>query len=330
MVCTYWINVQFVNKPLLSYSIFTHLSLRISALNHQRAIWLALTAVLLWSTVATAFKLTLAQLTPIQMVFAASATSCVFLLLLAVKRKRLSLLWPTFRQAPKTYLFLGLLNPLGYYLILFQAYDLLPAQQAQAINYSWAITLTIMSAVFLHHPFRKHDALAAVLCYAGVVVIATQGQWLSLSVTSPLGVALALISTLLWAGYWIINRTQSADPIITLLLGFMVALPLSLLLLLYEGASWQAVTWQGYSSAIYIGLFEMGATFVLWLSALKQTDNTARLSNLIFLSPFLSLIILNQVIDEPIALSTIVGLCFIICGLLFQQWRNRINAAMVS
>ncbi|MDP5255185.1 MULTISPECIES: DMT family transporter [unclassified Vibrio] len=299
-------------------------------MNHQRAIWLALTAVLLWSTVATAFKLTLAQLTPVQMVFAASATSGLFLLLLAAQRRHLPLLWPTFRQAPKTYLLLGLLNPLGYYLILFQAYDLLPAQQAQAINYSWAITLTIMSAIFLHHPFRKHDVVAAVLCYAGVVVIATQGQLLSLSVTSPFGVVLALISTLLWAGYWIINRTQSAEPIITLLLGFLVALPLSLLLMLLEGASWQAVTWQGYSSAIYIGLFEMGATFVLWLSALKQTDNTARLSNLIFLSPFLSLIILNQVIDEPVAISTIIGLCLIILGLVFQQWRNRVMATMTS
>ena len=32
----------------------------------------------------------------------------------------------------------------------------------------------------------------------------------------------------------------------------------------------------------YVGLFEMGITFVLWLSALKSTNNTARISNLIF------------------------------------------------
>ena len=32
----------------------------------------------------------------------------------------------------------GLLNPCLYYLVLFKAYELLPAQQAQALNYSWA------------------------------------------------------------------------------------------------------------------------------------------------------------------------------------------------
>lgn len=55
----------------------------------------------------------------------------------------------TFLANPLYYILLGAINPLAYYLVLFKSYDLLPASQAQPLNYSWAITLTLMAAVFL-------------------------------------------------------------------------------------------------------------------------------------------------------------------------------------
>jgi drug/metabolite transporter (DMT)-like permease len=63
----------------------------------------------------------------------------------------------------------------------------------------------------------------------------------------------------------------------------------------------------------------MGITFVLWLSALKSTNNTARISNLIFASPFISLILLATIIGEEIHPSTLIGLVLIIIGLIVQQ-----------
>ncbi len=37
----------------------------------------------------------------------------------------------------------------------------------------------------------------------------------------------------------------------------------------------------------------MGITFIFWLKALKEAPNTATVSNLVFLSPFISLIIIS-------------------------------------
>ena len=81
--------------------------------------------------------------------------------------------------------------------------------------------------------------------------------------------------------------------------------------------------WQGWVGAIYIGLFEMGFAFVAWLSALRYAENTSKISNLIFISPFVSLLLLNVIIDKPIYPATIVGLVFIIIGLLIQQLKNK-------
>ncbi|MGR5352981.1 DMT family transporter [Vibrio sp. DNB22_19_2] len=290
-------------------------------MNERRALGFGLSAVLLWSTVATAFKLTLAEFTPIQMLTMASIVSAIALTMVCGVQGKLNQLSTTFLSNPWYYLLLGLINPLAYYLILFKAYDLLPASQAQAINYSWAITLTLMAAVFLGQKIRGKDWIACCFSYAGVIVIATKGNVLGMEFESPLGVGLALLSTLLWASYWILNTKNKADPVVGVLLGFLVAIPLAIGLSLYEGASWSQISAKGWAAVTYVGLFEMGVTFVLWLTALKLTENTARISNLIFASPFISLALLATIIGEEIHPSTLIGLVLIISGLVIQQVR---------
>ncbi|EIO4106569.1 DMT family transporter [Vibrio vulnificus] len=298
-------------------------------MNERRALGFGLSAVLLWSTVATAFKLTLAEFSPIQMLTVASVVSAMALLTICALQGKLTQISTTFLSNPWYYLLLGLINPLAYYLILFKAYDLLPASQAQAINYSWAITLTLIAAVFLGQKIRKQDWVACVFSYVGVIVIATKGDLLGLSFESPVGVALALTSTLLWAGYWILNTKNQADPIVGVLLGFLVAIPFAIALTVIEGQSWGQISMHGWLAVTYVGLFEMGVTFVLWLSALKLTNNTARISNLIFASPFISLMLLSSIIGEEIHPTTLIGLMLIIAGLVIQQikWGKRKYAA---
>lgn len=295
--------------------------------NERQALIYGISAVLLWSTVATAFKLTLAEFTPIQMLTAASLVSAMALFVICGVQGKLGQLKSTFAANPWFYLLLGLINPLFYYLILFKAYDLLPASQAQPLNYSWAITLTLMAAVFLGQKIRKQDWAACLLGYAGVVVIATKGNVLALEFENPLGVGLALLSTVLWAGYWILNTKNKADPVLGVLLGFLVALPFAFAISFYEGASWEHISLKGWVAVTYVGLFEMGVTFVLWLSALKATENTARISNLIFTSPFISLMLLATIIGEEIHPSTFIGLVMIVVGLLIQQIKRKPRAS---
>ncbi|WCE31179.1 DMT family transporter [Vibrio sp. SCSIO 43137] len=291
-------------------------------MNERRAIGYGLAAVLLWSTVATAFKLTLAEFNPIQMLTVTSVVSAIALYMVCKVQGKSHQIAATFFANPFYFLLLGLINPLAYYLTLFKAYDLLPASQAQPINYSWAITLTIMAALFLGQKIRKQDWLACLLGYCGVVVIATKGDVFALQFDSPMGVGLAILSTLLWAGYWILNTKNKADPIIGLLLGFLIALPFAIAICLYEQASWD-ISFNGWLAVTYVGLFEMGITFVLWLSALRSTENTSRISNLIFISPFISLFLLSHIIGEQIHPSTFVGLVLIVIGLIVQQIKGK-------
>ncbi|WP_241970349.1 DMT family transporter [Idiomarina seosinensis] len=289
--------------------------------NDKRAMIFALAAVLLWSTVATAFKITLNYLTPLQMVTAASTVSFFILLAIALSRGKQQLLLLELRRMPLYYLLIGLLNPTLYYLVLFQAYQLLPASEAQPLNYTWAIALTFMAAFFLKQKIRKRDWIASAFGYLGVLIIATRGDILGLSFSNPWGVFWALLSTFLWASYWIINTKRNAESIVQLVLAFGLALPFLIVLSLMT-TDWSGIPWQGWLAVSYVGLFEMGVTFLLWMTAMKTASNTSLISNLIFLSPFISLLLLNQIIGETIHLSTILGLVLIISGLIFQRLRS--------
>jgi drug/metabolite transporter (DMT)-like permease len=169
------------------------------------------------------------------------------------------------------------------------------------------------------------DLVAAAVCYGGVVVIATQGDFSSFAGANILGVSLALLSTFVWAGYWTLNIRDERAPIIGLCLNFVVALPVTFILcLLFSTLSIPA---RGFLGAAYVGLMEMAIAFLFWSSALRLTENASRVSNLIFLAPFVSLIIINQVLGEQIYSTTVIGLALIVAGLLYQQYVHRAHRA---
>jgi len=286
------------------------------------AILYALVAVLLWSTVATAFKITLQYMSPLTMVAGASLASAIVLGCVLVIQGKATQALPLLKRHPIYFFMLGAINPAIYYLILFQAYNLLPASQAQPLNYTWAIALTLLAAVVLKQKIRKRDWSACILGYAGVVLIATQGSFAQLGELNYLGIGLALVSTFLWAGYWILNTKHAGDPVITLFWCFTLMLPILLPLAwaMHDGTS---IPWQGWLAVTYVGVFEMGITFVLWLQAMRLTTNTSTVSNLIFISPFISLLLLATFLDEKITHATVGGLLLIVVGLLIQQWRRK-------
>ncbi len=289
--------------------------------NQGKAYMYGLVAVLLWSTVASAFKLSLRYFTPPQLLLYASVTSLIVLGAILTIQGKLGLIATCGRKCLIHSLLLGFLNPFLYYLILIKAYDLLPAQEAQPLNYTWALTLALLSIPLLGQKISFRDLLAGLICYSGVLVISTRGDILSFHFTDPLGVTLALVSTLIWALYWIFNTRSTLDPVVGLFLNFAFGTPLVLLFCL--GFSTVAPSSPaGMMGAAYIGLFEMGITFVLWLTALRLSSNASRIGNLIFLSPFLSLIFIRFLVGEQILPSTLVGLGLIIAGLTLQRLGN--------
>lgn len=301
---------------------------------NTKSILYALVAVLSWSTVATAFKITLQYLTHFEMVLVASATAMVvFAIALTIQGK-----WHLVRHLEARrwgyYALLGLLNPVAYYLVLFKSYDLLPAQVAQPINYTWPIVLLIMLALFSGQKIYRGKYIGMFLSFLGVAMISlgispapSQGGE---NEGRMLGLVLGFFSAFLWATYWMVNNRNkqqssqdgssegTSEGAMPLFLSFFFGTLYLSIAALFTGVDYSSAT--GILAGMYVGCFEMGIPFIFFAMALRTTSNPALVNQISYLSPFLSLFLIAIFLGETIAITTVIGLALIVTGIVLNEF----------
>lgn len=287
--------------------------------NQKLAYIYALLAVTCWSTVATAFKIALQHVDYVQLLMFSSFVAALALFIIILIQGKFKSIKNQSTRDVFLSMFLGFLNPLFYYLVLFKAYSLLPAQQAQTLNYTWVIMLVLLSIPFLKQKVSFVSIISVFICFFGAFVISTGGNILNMQFTSLPGVLLALGSSIIWALYWIFNLKDKRDEILKLFMNFSFGFILSLIST-YFLSEYKIPDLKGFLSVTYIGLFEMGITFMFWLKALNYSKSSAKISHLIYLSPFVSLVLINFILKEPIKISTLLGFCLILLGIFIQEY----------
>lgn len=279
-------------------------------------------AVLFWSTVATAFKIALREYDFIRLIFYASGVTVALLFLVLIFQNKTGLIFHQTRRQWMNSALMGAFNPLLYYLVLFKAYSLLPAQVAQPVNMIWPVTLALLSVPLLKQKISWLNFAALFISLTGVFFIASQGGGDGFKNTSILGLSLAVGSSVLWSLYWILNVLDRRDEIIKLFLnfafGFLFLIPVVALF-----SSFKIHPGNGLTAIIYVGIFEVGITYILWLKAMNYSTNNAKIGNLVYFAPFLSLVFIRFILKEQIFATTFIGLIFIVAGVLVQQIRKK-------
>ncbi len=300
------------------FNIKYNLYLILMEKNQKKAYAFALTSVFFWSTIATAFKLTLrytgySELLLLSIIFSLTALSII----VTFEKK-----WGLFLQLRRKDLIhsamLGFLNPFLYYILIFRAYSVLPAQIAQILNQIWGIVIVLLSIPLLKQKIGFVSVSGVFVSFFGVVVLSTGGSFSFGNIQEPLGISYALISSIVWSLFWIFNTKNRTDPVISLTINFFSGFIFAVIyFVLLENTG--NFNFKSIAGSAYIGFFEMGITFLLWLKALKCSITTARVSILIYLAPFLSLIFIYFILGEKILLSSLIGLLFIISGIIISR-----------
>jgi len=298
----------------------------------RKAYIYAALAILCWASVSTAFKIALRSLSPLGLLFFSSLSALILLGIVNIGLAFRKGTWSYFTLSTKQLyrsLISGMLNPFLYYLVLFEAYNRLRAQEAQVLNYTWAIVLSIFAAILLKKRLKLSDLLALSISFVGVLLIATKGDLLSAHFDDAWGTILAVGSSIIWSLYWIINMQEELKLSLRLMYNFLFGtLFIScyyLFITIFRGQCpllfiADAILWSALLPALYVGVFEMGLTFLIWNKALNSTSNTARITNLIFITPFISLMLISLILREAIHSSTWWGLVAIVIGNVMQQF----------
>jgi len=280
-------------------------------------------AIFFWSTIPTVFKIGLRELEVLPMLTIATITSTLALFIIVIAGKKLELLRKNSAKDLLNSALLGLINPFIYYLILLKAYKLLPAQVAQPLNMVWPIILVFLSVPVLKQKIPVKSFAALFVSFAGVYVISSQGHPLHPGKSDATGVLLATGSSVFWALYFIFNMKDKRDESIKLFTNFFFASIYLIITILIIGKPGLTISFKGAAASVYVGIFEMGITFFFWLKALQLATTSDKVSNFVYLAPFISLIFVHFIIKEPVYYTTPAGLLFIIAGIFIQNRRSK-------
>ena len=276
-------------------------------------------AILFWSTVPTAFKISLREMDILPMLTIASLTSALVLLIIVLAGNKFYLIKESTGKELFKSAILGFINPFIYYLILLNAYKLLPAQVAQPLNMIWPIILVFLSALLLGQKIEMESFIALFISFIGVYIISSQGNPFKPGHSDMTGVILATGSSIFWALYFILNVKDKRDEAVKLLLNFLFGSFYLIVAMIITG-KWQVeIGFKGAMASVYIGVFEMGISFLFWLKALQLASSTDKVSNLVYFGPFLSLVFVHFILHEPVYYTTPAGLILIISGILVQN-----------
>jgi drug/metabolite transporter (DMT)-like permease len=188
----------------------------------------------------------------------------------------------------------------------------------------WPIILVFLSVPILRQKIENKSFIALFISFIGVYTISSQGMLFKPGHSDLTGVFLATGSSIFWAFYFILNVKDKRDEGVKLFLNFMFGSIYLIITMIFAGKLQIETGIKGIASSVYIGIFEMGITFLFWLKALQMASTTAKVSNLVYIAPFLSLVFVHFILHEPVYYTTPLGLVLIISGIFIQNKRSKI------
>jgi drug/metabolite transporter (DMT)-like permease len=169
----------------------------------------------------------------------------------------------------KVYAF-GTIGLFGYHFLYFTAFRLSPTAETGLIAYLWPLFIVLMSGLLPGERLRAPHVIGALIAFAGaaVIVLGREGA----AEGSALGLVLAFICAVTWAGYSVLSRRLGEVPTESVTVFCLATAGLSLVShLAMEETVWPAGA-TGWASVLALGIGPVGAAFFTWDIGMKRGD----------------------------------------------------------
>jgi len=281
-------------------------------------------AICFWGSTAAVSALLLEDLHTITVLFYNCLLASAFLFVLCLVTGRLGQLKTMGAKELCKVCLLGLLGMFAYNLLLFIGLTRLSAQQAFIINYLWPILTVAFSCIVFRRKLTARKGLALAVSFVGVIIVATEGSLAGLGKIDLPGVLACVGAAACYALFSVLNmKVTKCDKYVATMLYYGVSAVLSLVLLPLAGpfTPLDGMQWVGM---LWSGVLVNGVAYTMWALALDKGE-TAKISNLAYITPFLSLVYTYFLLHEQIKPASFVGLAVVILGVLMQMERRKGN-----
>ena len=274
--------------------------------------------ILLWASIPVASKKILAELNNLQMLFYSTIFSALALGALVAGQGKVSSMA---RYSLRDYAHLSWLGFLGaflYYVLLYGAFANTSAAEGFVLAYTWPILVSLLAVPLLGKVLTPIRMFAIAVSFCGVVMIVTRGRMLEFQMENLAGNMLALSGALVFALFSILGKRANYDFTIAAFVYFCSALICASAAIVFVGElPLPPLSIWGW--VLYNGLLVNGVSYLFWFRALEHGD-TFIVSNLLYLTPVLSLPLVKVFLNEPVHTSAVLGLALIVAGILLQSW----------
>ena len=276
----------------------------------------AFVAIAIWSTTATVSKLLLHSFTTMQILALSSSVAAIFLLTVNLVKGNLKLL-KTYRL--RDYLItagVGILGTFAYNLFLVLGIDRLLASQAMIINYLWPMMAVVAGCLLLKEKMTPRKAVAVALSFVGVVIVTSNGKLSGFAGSSLMGALLCVLAAVSYGVFVALNKRLSYDSLLSMTLYYIETAVIAVVCVLLSG-QWPVLSGVQGLGFLWIGLGDYAIAYVCWALAMKAGE-TAKIANLAYITPFLSLVVAHFLLGDPITVWSVGGLVVIVAGIFLQ------------
>lgn len=272
-------------------------------------------AIFFWSTLAVTSKLLLKSLSNIEVLFVSSLFAGLVLLVFNIETGKLKALK---NYKIKDYLIIALIGLPGiflYHIFYYAGTDKMLASQAFIINYMWPIMSVVFASVILKEKMTLRKAIAIMVSFLGVVIV-TGGELREFNKDMLTGAMFCIMGAISYGLFTVLNKKIYYDKCISMMINFLVTFIITGTILVLKKDLFTTNYTQLLGLA-WNGIFTMAVPNTLWILALEH-GNTAKISNLAYITPFVSLLWTSLILKEQLSVYFVMGLLVIVAGIFIQ------------
>ncbi len=287
----------------------------------MKAYLVAFVSIVLWGSSGAVGKLLLNNLSNVSVEFYSCIFAFIGLFIICLFTNKMGIIRSYKLKDFGTFALMGFLGVFLYLYFFYGGLALLPAQEGFIINYLWPIMVVLFAVPVLKDKLTMKKVIALLISFTGVGVVITQGNFLGFRLTNMQGVVLALAAAVVYGLFSTLIKKLHYEEFTSTMFYYLFASIYTFILILFT-SSIPSISGIQTAGLLYLGVFCSGIAFATWFLALKLGD-TAKMANLIFLTPFASLVFIYFLVGEKITLASIVGLVLIVIGILIQSTNSK-------
>ncbi len=272
-------------------------------------------AIFFWSTMSVTAKLLLGSRENLQVLWISSFFAGLVLLIFNIVKGKIKKLKTYTKKDWLISVLIGLPGIFFYYIFFYAGTNMMPASQANIVNYLWPIMCVVFACIILKEKVTVRKILAIIVSFLGICIVMGD-SFTHFDEKILLGAGCCALGAVCYGLYTALNKKYDYDKDLSMMINYIVVFIITTAINVINGDLFIPGTVE-FLGFLWNGAFAMAVANTAWMYAVSSS-NTARVANLAYITPFISLVWTTVILHEEFKINYLLGLIVIILGIFIQ------------